>query len=267
MKFYCTIKSRCKSGVILFILFASVISAGAQTTTSSPYSRYGIGDLQFGGFVKNLGMGGLSYGVRSPFNINISNPASYTDLALTTFELGANATFLELKNDSAKGAEDNSSFGYFALGFPVKAKKWGMSFGLLPYSNIGYSISKEEVNEAGDKRNLLFTGEGGLNQFYIGNAIQVTKGLTAGVNAAFLFGTMNQSRRIYFPDGGYINSRVTDENSVSDFYFTFGLQQTFDSLVLAKSDSLVMFEKDEAKINDSLELIKQSLMQSRIPYR
>ena len=208
-------------------------------------------------------MGGLSYGLHMPFNINFSNPASYTDLLLTTFELGANATFLELKNTVGKGQADDVSFGYFSLGFPVKMKKWGMSLGLLPYSNVGYTITQEGVNEVGDKRNLLFTGEGGLNQFYLGNAVALGKGYTAGVNASFMFGTINQQRRLYYPDGGYRNARITEENVVNDFYFTFGLQKTFDSLVLAKSDSLVMFEKDEARLNDSIAVLNKAILDLR----
>lgn len=258
MKFYGTIKPAC-SGVFLFILLATGLPALAQNASSSPYSRYGIGDLQFGGYVKNLGMGGLSYGVHAPFNINITNPASYTDLVLTTFELGARANFIELKNTKGSGTAADVSFGYFSLGFPVKQKKWGMSFGLIPYSNRGYSITKTEENEAGDQRNLLFTGNGGLNQFYIGNAIAIGKGTSVGVNASFLFGTMNRVRRIYYPNGGYLNTRITDENSVGDLYFNFGLMQTFDSLRLAKSDSIVMFDKEKIKIEDSLKAITKNL--------
>jgi hypothetical protein len=236
----------------------------AQNSTSSPYSRYGVGELQFGGFVKNLGMGGLSYGVISPLNINFSNPASYKDIIATTFELGANANFTELKSDVGKGGENNISFGYFALGFPVKQKKWGMTFGLLPYSNVGYGFSKDELNEAGDVRRLSFNGDGGLNQFFIGNGIALAKGLSLGVNASFLFGTMNQVRRVSYPDGGYINTRITDANTVNDLYFTFGLQQTFDSLNLTRSDSLKMYDKEIKKNNDSLEIVRKSADKTKV---
>ena len=144
MKFCSSISSRLKSGFFLFILFASLAAepVEAQNATSSPYSRYGIGDLQFGGFTKNLGMAGLSYGLTHPLTLNFSNPASYSSLILTTFEAGVNSEFLELKSASGKGYAHDASFGYFALGFPVIQKKWGMSLGLLPYSNVGYTITK-----------------------------------------------------------------------------------------------------------------------------
>jgi hypothetical protein len=258
MKFCCSIKPAI-SGVFIFIHLIS-LNAGAQNATSSPYSRYGIGDLQFGGFVKNLGMGGLSYGINQATSINFSNPASYSSLWLTTYELAVHATFLELRNSSGSGTADDIAFGYFAMGFPVKQKKWGMSFGLLPFSNVGYSITKEELNEINDRRNFQFSGNGGLNQFYIGNGFNITKSLSFGVNASFLFGTIDQQRRVYYPDGGYINTRLTEQNVVNDLYFTFGLQQTFDSLKLTKSDSLMTLDKERAKNTDSLNALSKQLV-------
>jgi hypothetical protein len=257
MKFYNLIS---RISGILFVLFLFVsLQAAGQNATSSPYSRYGLGELQFGGFIKNRGMGGLGQAVNIPISINYSNPASYSSLWFTTYELGAHATFLELKNKQGTGAADDISFGYFAMGFPVKAKKWGLTFGLLPYSNVGYSITKEELNEVNDRRNLEFEGTGGLNQFFIGNGVNITKSLALGVNASFLFGTIDQVRRVSYPDGGYINSRITDKNVVNDLYFTFGLQQTFDSLKLSKSDSLVMYDKEKKKNSDSLNVLAKQL--------
>jgi hypothetical protein len=257
MKFYSSI-SRI-SGILFILILLSSFRVGAQNATSSPYSRYGIGELQFGGFIKNRGMGGIGQAVNLPISINYSNPASYSSLWFTTYELGAHATFLELKNTKGTGAADDISFGYFSMGFPVKLKKWGLTFGLLPYSNVGYSITKEELNEIGDRRNLDFEGTGGLNQFFIGNGFNITKSLALGVNASFLFGTIDQVRKVSYPDGGYINSRITDKNIVNDLYFTFGLQQTFDSLKLSKSDSLVMYEKERIKNSDSLKVLAKQL--------
>src|SRR5215212_11093126 len=46
----------------------------AQSESVSPYSRYGIGDIPFNGFIKNIGMGGTGIAMRPNFNITITNP-------------------------------------------------------------------------------------------------------------------------------------------------------------------------------------------------
>src|ERR1700704_6029576 len=107
----------------LLVLFST--HASAQTSSGSPYSRYGIGDLQFGGFTKNMGMGGVSFGHSPLYNLNLSNPASYSSLALTTFETAVNLNFIQLKTSSKSQKISNAYLSYFAFGFPVKSKKWG----------------------------------------------------------------------------------------------------------------------------------------------
>ena len=67
--------------------FISLFSQ-AQSSTNSPYSRFGIGDLQSQSFIKQKGMGGSGYAYSGIYNINITNPASLTSLYLTTFEIG-----------------------------------------------------------------------------------------------------------------------------------------------------------------------------------
>src|SRR5690349_17580553 len=93
MKF-CSITFRRNSFTFL-LLFLLSLSVRAQVSTSSPYSRYAVGDLQQGGFAKNLGMGGLRYGLMQPFNVNFSNPASYASVLLTTFDVGGSASMYE----------------------------------------------------------------------------------------------------------------------------------------------------------------------------
>jgi hypothetical protein len=258
MKF-CSIIARRNSFVFLFLLLLS-FSVRAQVSTSSPYSRYGIGDLQFGGFSKNLGMGGLAFGVSQPFNINYSNPATYSSLVLTTFEAAGRASMYELyTSSSAHAYQYNADFGYLAMGFPLKTKKWGLSFGLLPYSSVGYDISDKKLSSAGIEETHLYEGSGGLNQFYVGTGFLLGKNLFAGVNAAFLFGTINQVRRVEFTADGFYNTKVKDETIVNDFYFNAGLLKTFDSLSIAKSDSIVMYDRKIEALEDSIEGIHKRM--------
>ncbi|MCX6291412.1 MAG: hypothetical protein NT126_06560 [Bacteroidetes bacterium] len=245
--------------VQIFLSFA----ATAQTSSSSPYSRYGIGDLQFGGFTKNIGMGGTSFGYNPNYNLNLSNPASYSSLALTTFEIAVSMNQAQLKTDSKTQNSNSSSLSYFAFGFPVKFKKWGTCFGLLPYSNVGYTIHDQQYTSDGTSELHTYDGSGGLNQFFIGNAYSPFKNFSIGANASYLFGVINQQRRIEYPyNSYYFSTRVTQATSVGSLYFNFGIQYTIDSLRWAPSDSILSLNKKLKSIHDSLVLVIDTLNQS-----
>src|SRR5437762_2590918 len=126
-------------GLLLFLFLFFPYLSSAQST-NSPYSRFGIGDIQSQSFLKNKGMGGTSRAFSSPFNINFVNPASLSSLLLTTFEIAVAGNVTEFESGSLKQQSGTSSLNYFALGFPIKANKWGTAFGLLPFTNTGYNI-------------------------------------------------------------------------------------------------------------------------------
>ena len=56
-----------------------------QLTPSSPYSRYGLGDLQSSAFGRATAMGGAGIASRYNLQINSANPASYTAIDSLNF--------------------------------------------------------------------------------------------------------------------------------------------------------------------------------------
>ncbi len=166
----------------LFFLLSTLFltnTASAQVT-SSPYSRYGVGDIGAKGFGQNFSMGGTYIGMQNDttqmFFINNGNPASYANMRLVTAELGAKYNRTELESSTAKQTINNASLGYIALAFPFK-KWWGASIGLVPYSSIGYKISDEqEISNIGNVK-FLYEGSGGINQVYFGNGIKPLYGM------------------------------------------------------------------------------------------
>ena len=65
----------------LFLISQAVIS---QNNTSSPYSFYGIGSLDFKGTSENRAMGGLTV-YNDSIHMNFRNPASYTGKNMFSF--------------------------------------------------------------------------------------------------------------------------------------------------------------------------------------
>lgn len=193
-----------KAVVALVMLLMIGASAFSQATTNSPYSKYGIGIIRPQTFPQNFAMGGTAIGIRSPRNIGFLNPASYSSLSVTTFDVGFTSNNLWLKDGVQSEYKNNPYITHIAFGVPVIRDYWGMSFGMLPYSNTGYDYN-EVINDpiAGDV-SFYNKGNGAINKVYIGNGfsahIDSTTNLAFGFNAYYLFGSINHDQKAIFGD-------------------------------------------------------------------
>lgn len=209
--------------ILAFVTISGQISA--QNRISSPYSRFGIGDLLSNNGVFNMAMGGISYGVYSPYFVNNSNPASYVafDSLSFIFDVGAFAKLSTLSNQNISQKANFASLGNLKFGFPV-TKWWKSSFGLQPYSMNGYSMLDSRVDANQGNVNFLYEGDGGISQFYFGNSYSLTRNLSVGFNLSYLFGTLNKSSRSEFPDSLLkLNYNVLNSAKVHDVYLDYGL--------------------------------------------
>ena len=171
----------------------------AQSGTNSPYSQYGLGVLgeQSGGF--NRGMNGLGIGFHEHNQINTSNPASYASIDSLSFifDAGIAGQITNFSENGVKLNANNANFEYVTAGFRL-AKHLGVSFGVLPFSNIGYSYSntgKLNNSETGSSTTYenVYYGTGGLHQVYLGFGWMPFKGLAIGVNGSYLWGNYTRS--------------------------------------------------------------------------
>lgn len=222
----------------LLLAFSSTSDLYSQGITSSPYSRYGLGDVQERALAPQLGMGGIGYAVvndsTSPYFINILNPASYTGIRITTFDAAIRSNTLKLQSNASEAIINNTSLGYVSLGFPV-GKRGGASFGLLPYSSVGYNIIDSDTNDFGVEENFSYEGSGGLNQFYIGGAARLLpqrfskKGtdLSFGINGSYIFGTINNTRRVTYTAPNHYNTKIIEATNIGDFTADMGLLFSF----------------------------------------
>ncbi len=250
----------------LFLALFIVSEADAQNNSSSPYSRFGIGDIQSTGFSETEGMGSSSIAIHEPFNINLSNPASYSSLKLTTFEFGASSVYTKYSETGfASNTTNNTNISYVALGFPVVSNIWGASIGILPYSNVGYKISDNGTSPNGDETSYLYRGLGGINQIYLGNALNITKNLSFGANVSYLFGSIQRQNSMELPGlGSSYHTRITNTINISDLSYKFGLLFTIDSIRVdsakyfgpKKKLNIISSTKENIIISNSRDTIK-----------
>ena len=214
--------------LLSLFLFASSISRG-QIEIASPYSRFGIGDVSDNNNAWNASMGEIGLALRSAYHINTSNPASYTAFDSTSFlfEGGAMATLVTLTSNLQSTNRNYATVGYLVFGFPI-TRWWRSSIGLLPYSEVGYNVGNiDEVAGIGQV-NRYYKGSGGINRFYWGNGFKIFKNLSIGINASYLFGSMNREAKAIFPDSIYFsNIKMNNYVTVSDIYLSYGIQYQF----------------------------------------
>lgn len=212
--------------ITVALLVALIYTSFAQSTTNSPYSKFGIGNIKGSYLPQFRGMGNLAYGISSYGgyqNVNISNPASYSQIRLTTFDIGASVNAQSLSKGSVTEKSLNASLNHLVFAVPV-TKKSAVSFGLLPYSTLGYSFRSEGTVDTFAVDNI-YEGEGGLTKAYLGYGLGLGKNFNIGVNMSYLFGNLKQTRSLeYSQYVGFLNSRTEENNSVGGLTFDLGAQ-------------------------------------------
>ena len=190
----------------------SLLSRGQE---NSPYSRYGMGDLVPNTSIINRGMGGVAAayadydkryderGIPKVQTVNFLNPASYSRMRITSFDLGFEVDSRTI-NAVSQGDKFNSKsaiISYVQLGLPLSRKHGlGMNLGLRPVTRVNYKIQKDEKLPGFDSITHLFEGIGGSYQVYAGVG-KSFKNFSVGFNTGYFFGTKDYStRNIFLPD-------------------------------------------------------------------
>jgi hypothetical protein len=210
-----------KHKLTFLLLIALPLFCFAQE--NSPYSRYGIGNILSSGNILNRGMGGISAGFTDPATVNTVNPATYSNLVLTTLDLGVEYDGRTIKSANPLGTfkSNNAIISYLQLGFPLlngnkKAIKnrtaWALTFGLKPISRINYKISSSGT-VSNDSTNTIYEGNGGVNEAFIGTAIRI-KNFSIGFNTGYLFGSKDY------------NTKLSITNDSLDYFYSTNYQTT-----------------------------------------
>ena len=212
--------NKLKKLVVVLFVFCG-LSAFAQLGTSSPYSRFGLGDLQGNAFPVYNALGGGVTALSSSNSVNPSNPASYTSFRANSFlfSTGGLHNTTQIQNSTDKQVVNNSAFSHLTIAFPISSKL-GASFGMLPYSNIGYTLNARDSVVNAD---MIYTGDGGLSKVYFGGAYEPFKGFSLGINASYLFGGLNRTKKLDYDDESFFDSRSNSSINLKGYYYELGL--------------------------------------------
>ena len=177
--------------LLLITLLALPVSA--ENGMNSPYTRYGFGQLSAMETGTSKGMGGTGIGVQNSNQINMLNPASYAAVDTLTFllDVGMSLSNTNLAEGNVKMNALNTTFDYLTMQFRL-VPRLGMTIGMMPFSNIGYSFSNTELVRNDEDGKITATntylGSGGLRQVTAGLGYTPIKGLSVGANLSYIYG-------------------------------------------------------------------------------
>lgn len=224
---------------ILLAVIAFSAKSQSTATTSSPYSRYGLGDLVQPTLPQNIGMGGVATAINrigGYNNINPENPASYGAINWTTIDIGIYGSYTQLsQTGQSSQTAGNFRLSHVNFAIPVTSSS-ALSFGLMPYTQVGYNYT-QTINRgygSGDpadtnKTNYIYSGDGGLNKAYFGYGFTLFKHLLLGANASYIFGNIKEYESTEYPDlYGTLNSRIEQSNAIRGFNLDYGAQYSID---------------------------------------
>lgn len=204
-----------KKFIISACLLLSLVSF-AQEGTSSPYSFYGIGDVRFKGTLENRSMAGVAV-EQDSIHINLENPASYSNLKLTTFSLGGTYATKGLKSNTGSANARRTTLDYLAVGLPLG--KFGVGFGLIPYSSVGYKIESLSAIDGAVNRRL--SGNGGLNKVFLGVGYKIAPNFSIGADAHYNFGKI-ETNSLEFITNVPVGTRELNTADLSGVNFNIG---------------------------------------------
>lgn len=210
----------------------------AQSGTDSPYSQFGLGDIADQGVGFNKGMSGVGLAFRKGNEANTLNPASYSavDSITMIFDAGLSGQITNYEDNGKKVNGKSGGFDY-VVGLFRLFKNVGVSFGIQPYSNIGYNYStKTQLASESTTVATSYKADGGLSKLFVGMGWRVAKPLSVGFNVAYLWG--DYDKNITTASSSAINTlskRYTAD--ISSYLLEFGLQY---EQPIGKNDKLTL---------------------------
>ncbi len=217
----------------IFTLILSYFSHGnvvAQDLNSSPYTRYGLGEYFDFGTTAFAGIGGASVALATPGQINYANPATYGYVRKHMPILDAGYRVNILNNATTLSSQRNVVAGLrnFGLQLPISPRT-GLVLGIMPYTTTGYKLENNQINQ-GDTVTYFYNGKGSINRAIMGIGHQLINiddtnkliKLSVGMNASYLFGTLQRDRSLLFENTDFYNTRITNKTVVRGFALDFG---------------------------------------------
>ena len=174
---------------------------GRCQNMNSPYSIYGIGDIDTRVYNRTSGMAGTGMATKAVTDLINNNPAAISGLPRSFFLLHASAVgkTLQYSGDGTDATNrNNKDFWVKGITLAAKINKfWASSIGFKQFSNVNYKFNgTKDVIGNNDTYAAQYTGNGGLNDFFWTNAASLGKHFSIGIKASIIAGGISQSETV-----------------------------------------------------------------------
>ena len=195
----------------------------------SPYSVFGLGELEKEGSAYNKSMGGTGIATRNKRFINYTNPAAVTARDTLAFmaDFGLEQKNTLYRQGDLRSANNTFNIHNFVMSFPIYRSSAFM-VGLTPFSDVGYDFSSVEERQdiIGNTGNIAYDsrGTGSVYQLFVGAGVTFWKRLSLGAEYLYYFGNIDRITRMDYMNTSYRSVRTGNELAVRASTGKFGLQ-------------------------------------------
>ena len=223
---------RIEKALLLAVFLIIGVSVSAQEGAYgaySPYSIFGIGELEKEGNAYNKSMGGTGIATRNRRFINYTNPAAVTARDTLSFlaDFGLEQKNTIYSQGDLRSANNTFNIHNFVMSFPIYRSSAFM-VGLTPFSDVGYDFSSIEKDQdiIGNTGNISYNsrGTGSIYQVFVGAGVTFWKKLSLGAEYLYYFGNIDRITRMDYSNSSFRSVRTGSELSLNGSAGKFGLQ-------------------------------------------
>ena len=214
---------------IYLIFFTCVITESHAQNNTSPYSIIGIGDIEKSSFDRTSGMGHAGIALSSSRFMYQANPASFSALDEHYFYFEVATRYKSVNyvgspiTDISQNHSSDIQFKKAVMATKIMPR-WTVSVGLTPFSTSNYSFNANKTIQGSNlTTNAYYEGSGSTNQFSVTNSYTISKNLSIGLQASYLFGQLQETETI---SSDVVDSVLTTDRNIflGSPYFKLGMQ-------------------------------------------
>ncbi|MEO5562882.1 MAG: hypothetical protein ABIR18_05590 [Chitinophagaceae bacterium] len=216
-----------KKNIITVIAISIASLPVFSQNMNSPYSVYGIGDIDHKMYNRTSGMGGTGLAIRSTVSFIDNNPAAITGLPRSFYMAhvavtGKTSTYTGDPIDASNSNNKDMWIKRFALAVKIN-NYWASSIGFGQFSSINYKFNGNKFIEGSNNSyQIAREGDGGLNDYHWTNAFSLGRHLSIGVKSSILAGAINQTETL--SDEALQSTIVSKQQDyIGDLHFQGGI--------------------------------------------